>query len=287
MPGSMLSTSPAYRTDRSPPFLASLGAAFCAGSSPPPLSSPPQPATASASAAATANMARQCAATLICAYPPLRLGQGHIAPTTLQLGRSVVHATANSWRNPHRRVSRLRLEHHVLRALPEHRPAELAQLVGSLGDREEVVARELADDAREARPAVRKQDLGLAVAARVEQDLARRRVAGVVLERQVGLEVAERDPRRLAAPAHVDDLVAKRQHRLEGGAGLGRRGDPVGAELEPPGRDVHVAHPRSPFVGVSRRPSGGSATIRPSWKTVVPRTSVRTTRPRNGRPANG
>ena len=61
------------------------------------------------------------------------------------------------------------------------------------------------------RAAVREQDLGLAHAARVDQDLARCRVARGVLGADAEVEVAERDPGRLAAPAHVDHPVAERE----------------------------------------------------------------------------
>src|SRR3954447_21223239 len=286
MPGSMKSTSPAYITVRSPPFLASwdpvllvLPAGFSELES-----SPPHPATTSASTPATANMARHCAANLICTNPPLGMGQGRITPVSAPVAAQRIRRGAPIADPPHRLVSRLRLEDHVLGALPEHGPAQLTELIAAFGDGQEMVPGELADDAREAGSPVREQDLRLAEAARVEQDLARCGVARVVLERQVGLEVAERDPGRLAAPADVEDLVAERQHRLEGGARGGRVGDPDGAELERAGGDAQVAHV-SPFVGVSRRPL--RATIWPSWKTVAPRRNVRTTLPRSGRPANG
>src|SRR3954451_7199586 len=96
MPGSMLSTSPAYITVRSPPFLASAGGllVFCAGFSELE-SSQPQPATARASAAAIPNVARNCAANLICTYPPLGMGQGSLSPRALQLARSVIDRTAS------------------------------------------------------------------------------------------------------------------------------------------------------------------------------------------------
>src|SRR3954454_7593657 len=42
-----------------------------------------------------------------------------------------------------------RLEHDVLRPLPQHRAPQLAELLPALDHGEEVVARELADDARE------------------------------------------------------------------------------------------------------------------------------------------
>src|SRR3954452_8241006 len=194
MPGSMLSTSAAYITVRSPPFFASLGGVLlCAGFSELELSSPPQPATNSASAAATANMARHCAANLICTYPPIRMGRGLqprsppvAAERSGQIGPVVLRA--------HPGVCRLRLEDHVLGALPQHQPPQLAQLLGALRHGEEVVAGQLPDDAGETRSAVREQDLRLAVAARVEQDLTGCRVARVVLETEPRLEVPERYP---------------------------------------------------------------------------------------------
>src|SRR4051812_24833811 len=114
------------------------------------------------------------------------------------------------------------VEHDVLRALPEGHLAQRAQVLVALDHREEVVPGQLADDAREQAAAVGQEDLGLAEAAGVEEDLARRRVARVVLEADAELELAERDPRRLAAPAHVDDLLRVRQQLRERGAGLRR-----------------------------------------------------------------
>src|SRR5207245_1108391 len=85
---------------------------------------------------------------------------------------------------PHRRPGAVRsggIEADGLRALPQAALAELAQVLSALDHGEEVVARELADDAGEARAAVRDEDLRLAGAARVEEDLTRGRVARGVL----------------------------------------------------------------------------------------------------------
>src|SRR4051812_34794076 len=179
------------------------------------------------------------------------------------------------------------VEHDVLGTLPQRLLAEGAQVLGALDDGEEVVAGELADDAREQAAAVREEDLGLAEAAGVEQDLAGRRVARVVLEPDPDVELPERDPGRLAAPAHVDDLLRERQELRERGARLRRallleaRRERVG-----PGGDRQHGHGVLSSVvgwGVTRRPPGG-ATTRPPATTVVPRTSVRTIRPRRVRP---
>src|SRR3712207_4797666 len=95
----------------------------------------------------------------------------------------------------------------VQSALPQYVLPEWTELVDPVHDRQEVVARELAHDAGEARAAVREQQLRFADPARVPEHLPGgregRRVLGLAVEPDV--EVAERDPRRLAAPAHVDD----------------------------------------------------------------------------------
>src|SRR5207245_5606332 len=86
----------------------------------------------------------------------------------------------------------------------------------------EMVARELPDLAGEDRSSVRKQDLGLAQTSRVKKKVARRRIARVVLVAEIELEVAEGDPRRLAAPARLDELGCEGQHGLERRAGFRR-----------------------------------------------------------------
>src|SRR3954466_3069270 len=69
--------------------------------------------------------------------------------------------------------------------------------------------------ARERGRAVREQDLGLADPARIEEQLAGRRVARRVLGAEADVEGAERDPARLAAPARVDDPALQRQQPPE------------------------------------------------------------------------
>src|SRR5690606_34505211 len=56
----------------------------------------------------------------------------------------------------------------------------------------------------------------------IKQDITARRMAGMVFEPCAELEIAERDPDRLAAPARMDDLIAERQEALEDAAGLWR-----------------------------------------------------------------
>src|SRR5262249_18289900 len=156
--------------------------------------------------------------------------------------------------------------------------AQRPEILVALEHGQEVIARELADDAREHAAAVGQEDLGLAEAAGVEEDLTGRGVAGVILEADADVEVAERDPDRLAAPAHVDDLLLERQQLRERRARLGRALFlQAGAEAERTGGDRQHCHGLSvSIVGVKRRPAGGP-TIRPSANTVRPRTSVRTT----------
>ena len=114
-------------------------------------------------------------------------------------------------------------ERDVLGAVPEHPPAELAQVLVPGDDRREVVPGERARLARERDVAVREQELRLAHAARVEDQLARARVAGRVLRPDADVELAHRDPPALARPADVDDLRLERQHPAKRRNGLGSR----------------------------------------------------------------
>ena len=106
-----------------------------------------------------------------------------------------------------------------LGALPQAAPPDLAQAVGPavVGlDGREHVRRELAHLRRRRAPAVREEDLALADAARVDRELAGRGMRRVVLVVEPGPEVPERDPRRLARPAAVDQLRLDRQHPPDG-----------------------------------------------------------------------
>ena len=71
-----------------------------------------------------------------------------------------------------------------------------------------MIARQLSHLAGEAAASIGQDDLGLAVAARIEQDVSDRRMAGVILEADAELEFAQRDPDTLAAPADVNDFLA-------------------------------------------------------------------------------
>src|SRR5271166_6366406 len=72
-----------------------------------------------------------------------------------------------------RRLSNF-LEQNVLRALPQRQLAERGEILAAFHDGEKMVAGELADLAGEADAPVGQQDLGLADAAGVEDDVARR-----------------------------------------------------------------------------------------------------------------
>src|SRR5579859_1382386 len=149
----------------------------------------------------------------------------------------------------------------LLGAFPEHEAAELAEVLRALGDGREMVAGKLPHLAGEDAGSVRKQDLRLAHPARIQEKMAGRRVAGVVLVAEVESQLAERDPCRLAAPASLDDLRLQRQHRLEFRAAPGR-------ELGLEARDE--AQPRDPDIDFyAREPMGvGAVDVRPTiWKT--------------------
>src|SRR5215212_1504745 len=113
-----------------------------------------------------------------------------------------------------------------LRALPQRHFAKRSQLLQSFDNGQKMVAGELADLAREPGGAIGEQDLGLADPAGMQQYLARRRIARRILVADPEIERAERDPARLAAPAHMDNALMVRQHRLEPLAGS-RRGGPL------------------------------------------------------------
>src|SRR2546426_12027850 len=147
-------------------------------------------------------------------------------------------------RRPFGRPSRLGCERDLLRPFPQPALAKLLQPLIAFEEGGEVVAGQLAGLAREQRPAVWKEDLRFADAPRVEQQLPRARVARVVLVSEAEVELAERNPRRLAAPAGLDDLGLERQYRLERVARLGRRvGLEPGEKTNVPNGDLDVHSP--------------------------------------------
>src|SRR6185295_1927710 len=83
-----------------------------------------------------------------------------------------------------------------------------------------MVSSELPHLAREVHWSVREDELGLAVAAGIPEDVPGRWVARVVLEADVELEFAERDPAALTAPSAVHDALLVRHQLLEHRDGL-------------------------------------------------------------------
>jgi hypothetical protein len=119
------------------------------------------------------------------------------------------------------------------------------QLLNSRDNRQEVVAGELTDFAGDADAAIGEQDLGLADAAGVKEELARRRIARGILVAEAEVEIAERDPARLAAPSHMDQALPVRQHAREFVAGA-RSGGALKARRkgERAGGDSNIRHDR-------------------------------------------
>src|SRR5438445_10525732 len=91
--------------------------------------------------------------------------------------------------------------------------------------------------------AIGQQDFGLADAAGIKDDLARRGIASVVFVGDAEIEIAERHPDPLAAPAHMDDLALERHRLAECGAGPGREVFfKAGLEGEVAGADNELTH---------------------------------------------
>src|SRR5579864_2972793 len=107
--------------------------------------------------------------------------------------RSRGHFRAGASRVLAATLSRL-AERDRLRAFPEALDAQRTQVLVALDDRREVIARERSGLAPERHVAVGDQQLGLAHAARIEDDLARARILRRVLRPETEVEVAHRDP---------------------------------------------------------------------------------------------
>src|ERR1700704_2989521 len=87
-----------------------------------------------------------------------------------------------------------------------------------------MVAGELAHFARKVHAAIGQKNFGLADAAGIKDDLAGRGIAGVVFVSDAEVEIAERHPDPLAAPADMDRLALERH-------GLAKRRDSLGRQL--------------------------------------------------------
>src|SRR5829696_1049072 len=166
---------------------------------------------------------------------------GH--PSSRRIGKATDRLSSPAMPNTALRGGSGAVEEDILGPFPEGHLPEWPKVLLPLGHGQEVVAGELPRLALEARARVGEQDLGLRDAPGVEQDLPRGRVARRVLEAHPEVEVAQRDPTRLAAPADVDELLAVGQQLPESLAGFWRLLHlPSSPELERPGRDLQVAH---------------------------------------------
>src|SRR5207302_914413 len=97
-------------------------------------------------------------------------------------------------RSPGERCLRQVAELNALGAVPQRELAEPRQLLRAFDDRREVVRPQLTGLRREVAVAVRHQQLGLALPARVEGELAGVRVRRRVLRADAEVAVAPRDP---------------------------------------------------------------------------------------------
>src|SRR5215475_5230574 len=98
--------------------------------------------------------------------------------------------------------------------------------------------------------AIGEQDLGFADTAGIEDDLAWRRIARVVLVGDAEVEIAERHPHALAAPAHMDHLAHEGHGLPERRAGLWRQLLlEAGVEGELTGTDDQLAHASGSLSG--------------------------------------
>ena len=106
-----------------------------------------------------------------------------------------------------------------------------------------MIAGKLAHLARKMHAAIGQQDFGLADAAGIKDDLAGRGIAGVVLVGDAEIEVAERHPDPLAAPADMDRLALERHRLAKRRHGLRRQLLlEAGLEGEFAGADNQLAH---------------------------------------------
>ena len=97
-------------------------------------------------------------------------------------------------------------------------------MLGSVDDGQEVIASQLSDLAAEAHAAIGEQDLGLANAAGMEEELTRNGVTRGVLVAEAEIKPTEWDPACLSAPSARGSTLAVRQHALKSEASQRSRG---------------------------------------------------------------
>ena len=91
-------------------------------------------------------------------------------------------------------------------------------MLDSFYNGEEVIASKLPDLAGETDAAIGEQDLSLADAAGVEEELTRGGIARRALVAEAEVKPTEWDPACFAAPPHVDQALPVWQHALKSGA---------------------------------------------------------------------
>src|SRR5258708_8391143 len=135
------------------------------------------------------------------------------------------------------------LEAKLLHALPQQGLSEGGKVFEDRWRGDKMIARELPHLAGKAPPAIGQQNLGFADAAGIKNDLPGRWIAGVVLVRDAEIEIAERHPDPLTAPAHMNGLALERHCLTERRGGLGRQLFlETGGECEVAGADNELAH---------------------------------------------
>src|ERR1700722_7931082 len=172
------------------------------------------------------------------------------------------------------------LEADFLRTLPQHGLPQRGQILQTRGQGNEMIARELAHLAGEMHAAIGQQDFGFADTTGIENDLAGRWIAGVVFVRDTEIEIAERHPDPLAAPADMNSLAFERHGLAERRAGLrSQLFLESRVEGEVSGVDNELAHLLNPAI-IERVSLPAPAT---SGKPCLGSTSMDKTRSRSGR----
>ena len=104
-----------------------------------------------------------------------------------------------------------RIEDDILRAVPQDMGTKRSQIFLALDDGQKMIAGQGPHLAGKAASSVGQNDFGFTVPTGVKENIAYRRMAGVILESHAELELSEWDPTPLAAPANMDQPLPKRQ----------------------------------------------------------------------------
>jgi len=114
------------------------------------------------------------------------------------------------------------LEEHVLCSLPQHGMAERAQMILAFDYGQKVVASQRPHLAGETAGAIGQDNFGLAETTGIEQHIAYRGMAGVILITHAELEITQRNPAAFATPANVNELLPVGQQIQKSGNRLRR-----------------------------------------------------------------